>query len=75
MAITVKLKTGRAAADEGKNDAHTRWQRGVFLAGMLEDKGRLPQDDVDANEGVSEGPRKILEVQHWLELTDRRAVF
>ena len=53
----------------GENDPKSRMRRAVFLAGRLQDGEALPseEDDLPAPNADSS---KILETQHWLELTD-----
>lgn len=60
-------------AIEDKNDVRSRWQRGVFLAGRLQDGNALMTADEEGSEGLQEeAPEftKSLEKQHWLELVD-----
>ncbi|KAG8812156.1 hypothetical protein FRC17_002166, partial [Serendipita sp. 399] len=54
-------------ADRGdKNDPRSRFRRGVFLAGRLEDGDALLTGTEEQNPKYT----KTLETQHWLELVD-----
>lgn len=59
--------------DDDHNDAKSRWQRGVFIAGRLQDGNALmtTEQHVTANQAKDEPEfTKSLEKQHWLELVD-----
>ncbi|PVF94852.1 hypothetical protein CPB86DRAFT_712343 [Serendipita vermifera] len=67
------------AAEEGRNTPMARWERGVFLAGRLQDGDAFMSDDEDENgQGSSKSRKrnrdpehlKALDTQHWLELVD-----
>ena len=64
-----------AQALNNRNDAKSRWRRGVFLAGRLQDGNALSTEQlVTANPAKcgEETPEftKSLEKQHWIELVD-----
>jgi hypothetical protein len=63
----VKVETS-AAQDADKNDPKSRWRRGVFLAGRLQDGNSIFTNQED---GKGEPKHtKALATQHWLELVD-----
>ncbi|PAV22356.1 hypothetical protein PNOK_0231300 [Pyrrhoderma noxium] len=86
VAIHAKLQTQREAANQGRNDPLSRWKRAAFLAGRLggaTDGGhQLAHDEWRQHSQTTiEGSHlqasytenvKILETQHWLELTDSK---
>ncbi|KAG9104173.1 hypothetical protein FRC06_004810 [Ceratobasidium sp. 370] len=57
------------SAERGENDPKNRMKRAVFLAGRLRDGEALLSDEENLPEASTENS-KILETQHWLELTD-----
>jgi len=73
--VHAQLHTQRDAANEGRNDTRKRWKRVVFLAGRLQDQNKTMKEFSSSNgelQDLSEYEiSKELEVQHWLELTDR----
>ncbi|CAG8712252.1 16575_t:CDS:2, partial [Acaulospora colombiana] len=67
--------------EKGESDSQMqcRWERGVFLAGRLQDGDAFMSDDEDENGQGPSKPRKknrdpehlkALDTQHWLELVD-----
>ena len=62
------------AADQQKNDAKSRWKRGVFLAGRLRDGDALHRVQDTGVGKDQKGPPPVytqeLAEQHWLELVD-----
>ncbi|KAF8610620.1 hypothetical protein BDV93DRAFT_21214 [Ceratobasidium sp. AG-I] len=69
VAIEAKAATNLQSAERGENDPKSRMRRAVFLAGRLQDGEALPSDQDDLPE-PNPNSSKILETQHWLELTD-----
>ncbi|KLO14493.1 hypothetical protein SCHPADRAFT_313911 [Schizopora paradoxa] len=65
--LHAKLRSERNAAEQGKNDPSSRWRRGVLLAGRLRENSSIS----DGEAAIDPETVKILEMQHWLELTDR----
>ena len=70
------MKIARDAAGEGRNDPAKRWKRAAFLASRLQADGVVSEPSECNESGTGKDrPRtkdeKILETQHWLELTDR----
>ncbi|KAG8699931.1 hypothetical protein FRC08_005027 [Ceratobasidium sp. 394] len=57
------------SAERGQNDPKSRMKRAVFLAGRLRDGEALRSDEEGLPQASTENS-KILETQHWLELTD-----
>jgi len=62
------------AADQQKNDAKSRWERGIFLAGRLRDGDALHTGQAIGVDKDQKGPPAVytqdLAEQHWLELVD-----
>ena len=85
LSVFTYIQTLREAANQGRNDSLSRWKRAAFLAGRLgeaTDEGhQLAHDEWRQHSQTTiEGSHlqasytenvKILETQHWLELTDR----
>ncbi|KZT30646.1 hypothetical protein NEOLEDRAFT_1053252 [Neolentinus lepideus HHB14362 ss-1] len=67
VAVLAKSDFDRTAAEQGKNDPKSRWNRAVFSIGRLED-----QNEMLSKNGLHDDAalHKILETQHWLELID-----
>ena len=64
----------RDAAGERRNDPTKRWKRSAFLASRLRADGVVSRPECDGSKDKGkQRPKdeKILETQHWLELTDR----
>lgn len=66
-------KSMRSDADEGRNDPTRRWERAAFLASRLQANG-AGQKSSTSQDWLRPQDKKILETQHWLELTDRQVL-
>ncbi|QRW00347.1 hypothetical protein RhiJN_28365 [Ceratobasidium sp. AG-Ba] len=67
--LEAQAATNLRSAERGENDPKSRMRRAVFLAGRLQEGEALPSDEDNIPE-TSKDNSKILETQHWLELTD-----
>ncbi|KAH9947146.1 hypothetical protein B0H21DRAFT_778771 [Amylocystis lapponica] len=65
--IHARMKIGRDAAEDGKNEHRERWHRAAFLASRLQDGDAVVSGTSTQDEDAT---RKHLETQHWLELVD-----
>lgn len=66
-------QTARAAANENKNDVRSRWKRAAFVASKLQDSNSVAAKHAGpSTPPPSDQDVKMLETQHWLEMTDSK---
>ncbi|KAL5534268.1 hypothetical protein ACEPAG_730 [Sanghuangporus baumii] len=70
-ALHTKMQSMRNNAEEGRNDPAERWKRAVFLVSRLQANSARSKNDT-AEDSLKTEDEKILETQHWLELTDSK---
>ncbi|KAL5495294.1 hypothetical protein ACEPAI_757 [Sanghuangporus weigelae] len=69
--LHAKMQSMRNDAEEGRNNPTERWKRATFLVSRLQADSTGSKNDT-AEDSLKPEDEKILETQHWLELTDSK---
>ncbi|KAF7320075.1 hypothetical protein MKEN_00791800 [Mycena kentingensis (nom. inval.)] len=68
--LNAGLATARRTAELNDNSPRARWRRAIRYAARLNDANAALSEHGLQSDPEADGPTKIMEVQHWLELVD-----